>query len=245
MVKVKENLTGQRFGRLTVIEQTEDFVTSKGKHYSAWLCKCDCGNDVSTIGSRLKNKMCQSCGCMQKELVSKKMKKYNRYELLNEFGIGYLDDGTEFYFDLEDYDLIKDIKWKKDKDGYIVSNVYNKDTKKTSGIKMHRLITGCPDDMFVDHIENDKKNDNRKFNLRICTLQENNMHRKIAKNNTSGVTGVYWHSYIGKWTAFIYYKGKRIEIGNYDSFEQAKENRLKAEQKYYGEFSYNTNQEII
>lgn len=245
MVKVRENLTGQKFGRLTVIKQVEDFVTSKGKHYAQWLCKCDCGGETVTLGSRLKERQVKSCGCFAKEVVSKKFKKYNAYDLFDEFGVGYLDDGTKFYFDLEDYDKIKDIKWKKDKDGYIVSNIYDKNTKKSFGIKMHRLVMGCPDDMFVDHIENDRKNDNRKYNLRICTLQENNMHRKIAKNNTSGITGVYWHSYINKWTAFIYYKGKKIDLGSYDSFEQAKKKRLKAEMEYFGEYSYNVNKEIV
>lgn len=239
MVKVNEDLAGKKFGRLTVIEQAEDYVTPQGRHHSQWLCKCDCGNDVITLGSRLKNKMCQSCGCLAKESLSKKFKKYNEYNLTNDYGIGYLNDGTEFYFDLEDYDKIKDIKWKKDKDGYIVANVYNKDTKKTFGIKMHRLVMGCPDDMFVDHIEPHKRNDNRKCNLRICTQQENSMHRKISKNNSSGITGVYWHSGIEKWVAVIYYKNERTELERYDSFEQAKETRLKAEKELFGEFSYN------
>lgn len=44
MVKVKKDLTGQKFGRLTVIEQAEDYIDSKGKHYAKWLCKCECGN---------------------------------------------------------------------------------------------------------------------------------------------------------------------------------------------------------
>lgn len=245
MVKVKENLTGQKFGRLTVVRQVEDFVTSKGKHYSQWLCKCDCGGETITIGSRLKGKQVASCGCLVKETISKKFKKYNVYDLSGEFGIGYLDNGAEFYFDLEDYAKIKDIKWKMDKDGYIVSNVYNNKLKKAIGTKMHRLIMDCPDDMFVDHKEPNMRNDNRKFNLRICTLQENNMYRKIAKNNTSGVTGVYWHSSIGKWIAFIYYKGEKIELGDYDNFEHAKAKRLKAEKEYYGEFSFSANKEII
>lgn len=245
MVKVRKDLTGKRFGRLTVVKQTEDFVTSSGKHYSCWSCICDCGNNIDVIGTALtktKNPT-QSCGCLNKEIVSKKFKKYNQYDLSGEYGIGYLDDGTEFYFDLDDYDKIKDIKWKKDKDGYIVSNVYNKDTKKTFGIKIHRLIMDCPDGKYVDHKENERKYDNRKSNLRECTLQENNMHRKKAKNNTSGVTGVYWHSCINKWSAFIYYKGKRIDLGSYTDFEQAKKKRLDAEKKYYGEFSYNITKE--
>lgn len=245
MVKVKEDLTGRKFERLTVIKQAEDYVTPKGNHHAQWLCACECGNNVITLGSRLKNKQAKSCGCLHNELMSKRFKKYNIYDLTGEYGIGYLDDNTEFYFDLEDYDKIKDIKWKKDKDGYIVSNVYNKDTKKAVGIKMHRLIIGCPNDMFVDHVNTHKRNDNRKENLRICTLQENNMHRKRAKNNTSGITGVYWHSYIDKWTAFIYFNGKRIELGNYDDFESAKRKRLEAEKKYYGEYSYNVSMEII
>lgn len=247
MVKVKNDLTGQKFGRLTVIKQIEDYVTPSGTHYSYWSCKCECGNNVNVIGSALtkSDKPTRSCGCIQKEVMNKKFKKYNRYKLFDDYGVGYLDDDTEFYFDLEDYYIIKDIKWKKDKDGYIVSNLYDKDIKKAVGIKMHRLVTGCPDNMFVDHIENERKNDNRKSNLRICTLQENNMHRKIAKNNTSGVTGVYWHSNINKWTAFIYYQGKRIDLGSYADFEQAKKKRLEAEEKYYGKYSYNIDKEII
>lgn len=246
MVKVKEDLTGRKFERLTVIKQVEDYIyPSSGRHEPRWLCKCDCGNDVVALGSRLKNGQCKSCGCLHNEATSKRFKKYNTYNLTGECGIGYLADNTEFYFDLEDYGKIKDIRWKKDKDGYIVANVYNKDTKKTTGIKMHRLIMECPDGMFVDHINPHKRNDNRKENLRICTLQENNMYRKRAKNNTSGTTGVYWHSYINKWIAFIYFNGKRIELGNYNDFEDAKKRRLEAEKEYYGEYSYNVSNEII
>lgn len=246
MVKVRKDLTGLTFGRLTVIKQVEDYIYPKsGKHEARWLCECNCKekNKIIALDSKLKNGTTKSCGCIQKEWASKRFKKYNQYDLSGEYGIGYLDDGTEFYFDLEDYNKIKDIKWKKDKDGYIVSNVYNKDTKKAFGIKMHRLIMDCPDDKYVDHKENERKYDNRKSNLRECTLQENNMHRKRAKNNTSGVTGVYWHSCINKWTAFIYYKGKKIDLGSYTDFEQAKKKRLDAEKKYYGEFSYNITKE--
>ena len=36
-------------------------------------------------------------------------KKYNTYDLSGEYGIGYSNSGKEFYFDLDDYDLIKEI----------------------------------------------------------------------------------------------------------------------------------------
>lgn len=61
------DLTGQRFGRLTVIEKD----TSKGtKRGAFWRCRCDCGK-IKTIGSgALRNGLTQSCGCLNKEIIS-------------------------------------------------------------------------------------------------------------------------------------------------------------------------------
>lgn len=63
MTKIRD-LTGQRFGRLTVIQ----FV--KIQNRKAWfLCKCDCGNEVTTAGVYLtgKKSRTRSCGCLLKE----------------------------------------------------------------------------------------------------------------------------------------------------------------------------------
>ena len=40
------DLTGLKFGRLTVIERAEDSITKKGNRFTRWLCICDCGNKV-------------------------------------------------------------------------------------------------------------------------------------------------------------------------------------------------------
>lgn len=72
MVKTRKNLTGLRFGKLVVIKQTEDYVSPKGKHEAKWLCKCDCGNEVSVLGSCLNEdntKGTKSCGCVSKEFI--------------------------------------------------------------------------------------------------------------------------------------------------------------------------------
>ena len=63
--------------------------------------------------------------------------KNNTYDLSGEYGIGYTSKGEEFYFDLEDYDLIKDYCWRTDRNGYIVSNEPNINR---SIISMHRLV---------------------------------------------------------------------------------------------------------
>lgn len=61
-----EDLTGQRFGRLTVIRWLP--VSERGKGNSRpWLCKCDCGNFTQSTGNALKNGNKISCGCLHAE----------------------------------------------------------------------------------------------------------------------------------------------------------------------------------
>lgn len=59
------DLTGQRFGRLTVLSRD---VEKKGNAV-CWLCLCDCGKMVVIRGGCLKSKNTQSCGCLNKEKI--------------------------------------------------------------------------------------------------------------------------------------------------------------------------------
>lgn len=105
---------------------------------------------------------------------------------------------------------------------------------------MHRLIMNEPHGMQVDHIDGDSLN-NRRYNLRICTVSENNKNRPISKLNKSGATGVGWYKRGNGgeygWKAYIKVNKKLINLGFYDTFEDALEVRLKAEEKYFGEFN--------
>lgn len=60
-------LRGKRFGRLTVLKRTG---RDKGGNVF-WLCQCDCGNIKEIRGMSLKPGGTQSCGCFQKEEMSK------------------------------------------------------------------------------------------------------------------------------------------------------------------------------
>lgn len=64
------DLTGQKFGRLTVIKR--DF----SKKRTAWLCKCECGKEKVVISNDLRSGKTKSCGCLQKERVINGRKKY-------------------------------------------------------------------------------------------------------------------------------------------------------------------------
>ena len=66
------DLTGQRFGRLTVIERSEK--TAKGCSVY-WKCICDCGNETIVSGNNLKGMKVKSCGCLSKELLEGRNRK--------------------------------------------------------------------------------------------------------------------------------------------------------------------------
>jgi hypothetical protein len=66
----KNDLTGQRFGRLVVIEYAGSHVSKNNSRTTMWKCKCDCGNikDVSSVNLRYGTT--RSCGCLHKEQLA-------------------------------------------------------------------------------------------------------------------------------------------------------------------------------
>ena len=166
--------------------------------------------------------------------------KYNNYDLTGDYGVGYLADGTEFYFDLEDYNKIKDFYW-QDEHGYLRTNV--RINKKHTRIYLHRLIANPDEDKVIDHI-NCNRRDNRKNNLRSATQTQNTYNKAISSKNKSGRTGVFWLKNSKKWMVNISYKNKSIYIGVFEDKQQAIEARRKAEDIYYGEYAYARSQEV-
>lgn len=230
------DLNGKRFGRLTIIKRVENRILPSGQKRSQWLCKCDCGNYATVLGHMLTSGNTQSCGCLHDEAFAKARKKYNTYDLSGEYGIGYTTKGEAFYFDLEDYDKIKDYCWTIRNNGYVTA--YCPTTM--NHILLHRLIMNCDNNnLYIDHIHGNKtRNDNRKSNLRIATPSQNMMNKPLLKNNTSGVTGVSWNKRKGKWESYITIDDKRKGLGYFSNFDDAVAARKAAEEKYFGEYSY-------
>lgn len=86
----------------------------------------------------------------------------------------------------------------------------------------------------VDHVNQDKA-DNRWANLRHATRSQNNANRGKQINNSSGYKGVTFHR--GKWRAKIKHGGHHIDLGRYESKEQASHAYIAAANKMYGEFA--------
>ena len=54
MVKVKKDLTGMVFGRLTVLQQAEDYIAPNGRHSTQWLCECSTEAIKARLNAELK-----------------------------------------------------------------------------------------------------------------------------------------------------------------------------------------------
>lgn len=232
-------MTGKTFGRLTVLEQADDRIKPNGRHEAQWLCKCSCEANKIVVkqGGLLKNGHVKSCGCLSRECIvnynKENKRKVNSYKLDGEYGIGYASNtGNEFYFDLEDFDKIKDYCWNE----HILSNGYHSLETRIPGsnetIRMHQIIVG----KWSDHNDRNPLN-NRKYNLRKASYAENSQNHSKRKDNTSGITGVTFNKRMNKWQVCININKKRTHLGSFINKEDAIITRLKAESKYYGEYA--------
>ena len=64
---VAEDLSGMKFGRLTVIQKGECYICKNGIKRTRWLCRCECGNTVNVLAYNLKSGNSKSCGCLNDE----------------------------------------------------------------------------------------------------------------------------------------------------------------------------------
>lgn len=246
-----EDMIGKKFNRLTVIEKS-DIKNKNGNRL--WKCICDCQLELPeeerkyTYASKsalvrgiegYKKGTIKSCGCLHREKASingLKNKKTNKYDISHEYGIGWTSTDKEFYFDLEDYDLIKQYCWHEHQDGYLrtlYSHYFDEDGKRHNKyIMMHQLVMNAKG---IDHIDGNPKN-NQKSNLRIVTHSENMKNMKLSENNTTGCKGVY-HTKYNTWNARISYNNIVYNLGTFKSYEGAYKARKEAEIKYYGEFN--------
>ena len=68
-----KNLTGLKFGKLTVIELDSSYT----KKHKKWFCECDCGNFTSVFGTNLKQGVTTSCGCQSSRNNARELVKVN------------------------------------------------------------------------------------------------------------------------------------------------------------------------
>jgi hypothetical protein len=142
--------------------------------------------------------------------------------------------------DDEDYDYINQWKWSFQKIGFayyaLRREIVDKVGRKRKVILMHRVILNCPKGMQVDHKNHDGL-DNRRCNIRICSVSENRRNRTPI--GTSKFLGVHLRKdvRINVWHAQIHYDGNVHGLGSYAIEEDAARAYDKRAKEHHGEFA--------
>lgn len=172
----------------------------------------------------------------------------NKWTIYDDYAELYINNPTHGEFrlkiDLEDYEKCNQYHWNIQHAGGVYSYKYYAYTGiNRKHVLLHRFIMNVTDrKQAVDHINKDgltDEFDNRKYNLRVCTIRQNSCNVDKQKNNTSGYKGVVWYPYhnYNKWKAYVKQDYKTINLGYFDTLEEAVKARNEAEIKYYGEYA--------
>lgn len=246
MIKI-EDLTGKKFGKLTVIERDYNKIRGKTEYYK---CNCDCGTKdfITTAKELLAGKA--SCGCNQR------FKSFNKYKIVDDYVIIYFKrkkDGIELegYIDLKylpiflEKDLPYSAVWMPNiQDYYAKATEYLGTINGKSKYKIHHMhldIMGNIPGMKVDHIEHKLHSslDNRKRNLRVVESSKNSSNRKGAnKNSGTGVRNVNYGTDRKEYWVQFCKEGERFKwIFPLNQFNEACKFAEEKRKEIFGEFA--------
>lgn len=138
--------------------------------------------------------------------------------------------------DDEDYVRVSSLKWFAHKR---TNKFYAETARNEKHMHLHRFILGINDrSIIIDHIDGDSLN-NKKSNLRICTVSQNSFNKKPYSNSPiKGIKGVSFIKRINKWRAQIQANKKKIYIGVYNTHIDAAIAYNERAKELFGEYAY-------
>jgi len=142
--------------------------------------------------------------------------------------------------DADDYEYLNKWVWFALVTRNGISYAARKEKKQEGGqttVLMHNQILKREVDLTVDHKNLDTL-DNRKSNLRRCTVSQNAHNYSKSSANSSGFRGVYFNQQKGMWVSRIQVNGKSKYLGAYGTAEEASEVYITASKEIAGEFTW-------
>lgn len=172
------------------------------------LCRCDCGNEKILRKDRVINGSIKDCGCIPKENPN------------------FIDLTGKVFGNLTVIKKIqnKPVKW------LCKCSCGNTTIVLTANLTHHKS-TSC--NLCANKSRTDKMHHGfKKFSIR-CTNIKLISNRKLAKNNKSGINGVFFRPKLNKWEAKLGISNTLISLGKFDTKEEAIKARKDAEKKYF------------
>lgn len=152
-----------------------------------------------------------------------------------------LTKGCVAIVDDEDYDWLNQWKWHAagppQKRPYAARRVFVGDGSRRSSVTMmHYFLLPRLDGLYVDHMNGDSL-DNRRCNLRYCTMAENNRNLSHHRDGRSLYKGVSWSKSKNRWRASICIERRQTHLGYFASQELAAAAYDEAARRNYGAFA--------
>lgn len=206
-VKDNKNIAGQKFGRLTAIEPDAEPETGTKK----WKCSCDCGNTCIVNYWNLVGGHTRSCGCLKKPDLTG-----HRF-------------GTLTVLRRSDRTAPRGKRrvplWECRCDCGAI-------TYKATDILNNKSQSSCALCASRHAVKAAREAAGYIGGTQISRIKD----MKNTAANTSGVRGVYFEKRSSKWRARLRFKGKIMDFGTYERFEDAVAARKAAERQYFGAF---------
>lgn len=221
------DLTGRRFGRLTVVRRVEDRVTPSGRRIAQWLCYCECGGQCVVQGWNLSRGLTRSCGCYAREQHVKRGQTMNL-----KHGHNRRKAVSPEYQ-----------SWRSMIQRCENPNAYDYARYGGRGITVCERWRSCFENFLADMGPRpspqhtlDRIDPNRNYepgNCRWATKAEQSRNVRPRQSNVIGVKGVR-KSGRNSYAASISVDGKSVYLGVFPTVEEAIQARRKAEQLYWG-----------
>lgn len=180
------DLTGKRFGKLTVIKldhkEQRYYKNKKSGFYYYWLCKCDCGNYKVINREKLNSGNTKSCGCLHKEIMTIHGLSNSRlYRIYNKMKNRCYNTKNNYYHRYGARGITICNEWLKDKNKFFEWALNN----------------GYKDDLTIDRIDNNKGYS--PDNCRWTTIKEQSRNTcRVKKITYNGETHC-----ISEWTEIL------------------------------------------
>lgn len=221
MAKAKD-LTGQRFGRLTVLRLADTpYITPTGKATRRWVCRCDCGKETIVVQNALTTTTngTRSCGCLLREHNEARAQdltgqRFGRLLVLHSAPLSPKKQSSRL------------------KNGWLCRCDCGKEViySQKKLVLEHVQSCGC---LVSDNARKNAVENNVFGRCEGTTVTTIRPSRPANSNSKSGVKGVHWSNRDSCWIAKIGFQGRTIYLGHFSTLEEAKKARAEAEEKYY------------
>ena len=196
-----ENLTGQKFGKLTAIAP----LGERGHHGEKWLCVCACGSTAEVESYNLRSGRVKSCGCGMN--AEQDYTGVRRGDL-----VGIRKTGRTVTYRGHERNVWE---WRC-KCGNVIERplfeVYPQGISCCPDCVREKKSIQCKKTIYESRVEGTTMSE---------TFLRGVMEGRLTKSNRSGIRGVSWSKNANKWTARGFRNGKAIHLGYFERIEDA------------------------